>query len=166
MADALLAMRARYVDMTDDDIPSLRRPENMPPIRTQADLWRHWRAMMGPLGFSERLLWVLFVDSDGRVTPMVEQFSDLPRLPDRPLVDSLMQICARVCADCGLDSVAMLLSRPGRAGITSAERTWAQRLTEAAAPAGVRMWPVHLANDHALVTVTPDDLASPRTAAG
>lgn len=121
---------------------------------------------MGPLGFSERLLWFLFIDTDERVTPMVQQISDLPPLPDRPLVDSLMQICARVCEECDLDSVAMLLSRPGRAGITAAERTWAQRLTQAAATAGVRMWPVHLANDHALVTVTPDDLASLHAAAG
>ncbi|CAN5858871.1 hypothetical protein BH20ACT6_BH20ACT6_21440 [soil metagenome] len=145
-----------------DDIPPLTRPEDMPPIRTQADLWRHWRALMGPLGFSERLLWLCFMAADGRIAPVLPQINDVPRLPDESLVDSLMQICRRVCDDFGVDSVSVLLSRPGPAGITAGEVTWAQRLGDAAAAAGVTMWPMHVANDHELVTVTPDDLAMPR----
>jgi len=152
--------------MRDEDIPPLGRPEDMPPIRSQADLWRHWRALMGPLGFSERLLWFLSMDAGGRVTPVLQQITDLPRVPDRRLVDSLMQIFARICEDLDGGSVAVLLSRPGPAGITPAERTWAGELTDAAAAARVALWPVHLANDQELVTVTPDDLVEPRAAAG
>jgi hypothetical protein len=154
----------------DEDIPPLARVEDIPPIRTQADLWRHWRALLGPLGFSERLLWVCFMAADGRVAPVLPQISDLPVLPDDATVDSLMHICKHICKhvcnDFDMDSVAVLLSRPGPAGITSVERTWARRLADAATAAGVTMWPVHVANDHEVVPVTPDDLAMPNAASG
>ncbi len=149
-----------------DDIPPLRRPEDMPLVHNPADLWRHWRALMGPLGFSERLLWVIFFTADRQVTPVLQQIDDLPELPDQELLDSLMHILDEVCADLGGSSAAVLLSRPGRAGITPAERTWAQQLTDAATAAGVRLWPVHVANDDELATVTPDDLAVPSAATG
>ncbi len=118
--------------MTDDDIPPLRRPEDMPPVGTQADLWRHWRALMDPLGFSERLLWITFFTADGRATPVLQQVSDLPRTPEPAMLDSLMFVLREVCDGLGDGSAALLISRPGRSGITAAERTWAQRLTEAA----------------------------------
>lgn len=152
--------------MTANDIPPLARPEDMPPIRAQTDVWRHWRALMGPLGFSERLLWLAFFAADGSVTPALPQITELPELPDAPLIGSLMEIRQRLCDDLDGGSVARLLSRPGRPGITAAERTWSQQLSDAATSAGVRMWPVHVANDHELVTVTPNDLAEPRAASG
>lgn len=146
--------------MTDADIPPLGRPEDMPPVRSQADLWRHWRALMGPLGFSGRLLWLLFLRPDGRVTPFLPTVDELPVLPDRKLLDSLMSICQKVCAELDGGSVAVLLSRPGARGITAADRAWASGLTRAANNAAVAMWPVHVADDRELVVLTPDDLAS------
>jgi len=119
---------------------------------------------MGPLGFSERLLWMQFLEPDGRMTPVLSQITDLPQVPDAELVDSLMMICRRLCEDLAGGSVAMLLSRPGPAGITAEERVWARRLTEAAAAAEVALWPVHLANDRELVVVPPDELVSVRAA--
>ncbi len=149
-----------------NDIPPLTHPDDMPPVHTQADLWRHWRALMGPLGFSERLLWVILLTAEGRVTPVVQQVEDLPRLPDPGLLDPLMSVIGQVCGELGEGTAAVLLSRPGGAGITPAGRTWAQQLSDAAAAADVRLWPVHLANDDELVTLSPDDLALPRAAAG
>ena len=119
-----------------------------------------------PLGFSERLLWVILLTAEGRVTPVVLQVEDLPRLPDPGLLDPLMSVIGQVCGELGEGTAAVLLSRPGGAGITPAERTWAQQLSDAAAAADVRLWPVHLANDDELVTLSPDDLALPRAAAG
>lgn len=121
---------------------------------------------MGPLGFSERLLWMQFFGPDGRMTPVLSQIADLPQAPDVQLVDNLMMICRRLCDDLAGGSVAMLLSRPGPAGITAQERLWARRLTEAAAAAEVALWPVHVANDHVLVVVPPDELVAARAAAG
>ena len=144
--------------MTDNDIPPLRRSDDMPPIHSQADLWRHWRALMGPLGFSERLLWLVFLTPDGHPTPILPTINELPVLPDRKFLEGVMVICQRICAELGGGSVAGLMSRPGRSGITAAERRWARRLTEAAATAGVAMWPMHFANDRELVIAAPDDL--------
>ena len=152
--------------MTDEDIPPLRRPQDMPPVRSQADLWRHWRALMGPLGFSERLLWMQFFGPNGRMTPVLSQITDLPHVPDAELVNNLLMICRRLCDDLAGGSVAMLLSRPGPAGITAEERLWARVLTESATAAKVALWPVHVANDHELVVVPPDELVPIRAATG
>lgn len=150
----------------DDDIPPLRRAEDRLLILTQADLWRHWRALLGPLGFSERLLWVTFIDADAGATPVLQQISELPPVPDTPLLNSLIHTLGEVCDELGGGSAAMLLSRPGRTGITAVERVWGQRLTATATESGVRLWPLHLANDGELVALTPDDLVAPRSAAG
>lgn len=50
--------------------------------------------------------------------------------------------------------------------ITAVERVWGQRLTATATESGVRLWPLHLANDGELVAMTPDDLVALRSAAG
>lgn len=152
--------------MTDDEIPPLRRAEDMAPVRSQTDLWRHWRALMGPLGFSERLLWMQFFEPDGRVTPVLTQIAELPARPDTELVDNLLSICKQVCDDLRDGSVAMLLSRPGPAGITADERAWAHRLTESAVANRVAFWPVHVVNDKALLVVPPDDLVAMEAATG
>lgn len=147
---------------TRDGIPLRQPPELTPPICTLADLERHWRSLMGPLGFSGHTLWMLFLTADGRATPVVSQITDLPHLPDEELVDSLMHITDRVCRDIGDGSVAFLLSHPGSAGVAAADRTWAQQLTRAAKQAGVVMWPVHTADDSMLRPLTPDDLVESR----
>ena len=50
--------------------------------------------------------------------------------------------------------------------MTPGEISWAQQLDAAATAAGVSLWPMHVANDHELVTVTPDDLATLSVASG
>ena len=121
---------------------------------------------MGPLGFSERLLWMQFFGPNGRMTPVLSQITDLPHVPDAELVNNLLMICRRLCDDLAGGSVAMLLSRPGPAGITAEERLWARVLTESATAAKVALWPVHVANDHELVVVPPDELVPIRAATG
>lgn len=144
----------------DDDIPPLLRIEEMPPVRTQQHLWRHWRELMGELGFSERLLWLAFFEADGRATPVLPRIDQLPAIPDALLLDNLMSVARDVCEDIGDGSVAVLLSRPGPGGLDAADRLWAARLVAAAEAAHLHMWPVHVASDEELVVVTPDDLAS------
>ena len=43
----------------------------MPPVRNQADLHRHWRALMGELGFAQSRLYLQFFTLDGRCTPLI-----------------------------------------------------------------------------------------------
>jgi hypothetical protein len=150
----------------DDDIPPLRPPDQMPPIHSPQDMHRHWRALMGELGFSRPLLWFAFVGSDGRMAPQIHQIEDLPRDPDPLLVDNLMGIC-REALDLAVDpagSVAFLLSRPGSGRMTESDRVWARALASAAGREPVRLQPIHLATDEAVRVFAADDLILPRSA--
>ncbi len=142
-----------------DASPPLTRPEDMPPIRNQADLHRTWRALMGPLGFAGRSLWLLVLDEDARPTPAILQVEDLPPRPDPQLGRSLAHVVSSVAEDACL--AVFLLSRPGRDGLTADDLAWASMLQEVARQAGMPVWPVHRANDCALVVIAPDDLSVP-----
>lgn len=149
----------------DDEIPPLLPVDQMPAIRTQHHLYLHWRALMGELGFGERLLWCSFIDAGGFMTPVLSQIADLPLLPDDRFLDNLMGIFERVLREQVIGgSVAVLLSRPGRAYLTDSDRAWGRDLTAAAERAGVPMRPVHLANDEELRVLADDDLILPKTA--
>jgi hypothetical protein len=144
-----------------DDIPPLRRPEDTPPIRTQDDLCQQWRSLMGKLGFSQRYLWALILDPDGRVLPGIIQIEQCPAAPDRPALRTLIRSLRAVLnEDCPGGSLAFLWSRPGTAATESTDIAWASALVEEARTAEVRMWPVHFANDHDLRVFAPDELAA------
>lgn len=143
----------------DDNIPPLTSPTDLPPIRTQEDLHRVWRMLMGPLGFGGHSLWVLLLDEDARATPALVQIEELPPLPDLRMREQLVRFLHHL-VDGSEGSVVFLLTRPGRTGITVGERRWARALGDVARRAGLQPWPVHRANDHELVVVAPDDLAA------
>lgn len=150
-------------DDDHDDIPELRPPEEMPPVRTQADLHRHWRALMGELGFGYARLYVQLVPPDGRVDALLMEIDDLPDIPEATDADAFLG-CFKMLLDQGLPEgtrLALLYARPGRRGPSAADRAWAQALTAAAERAGVPIWQVHAANDHELRVMTPDDLVEP-----
>lgn len=138
---------------------TLTSPSDLPPVRTQADLHRLWCTLMGPLGFGGRSLWVHLLDDDGQPTPVILQIEDLPPLPDREMGDRLRHFL-RHLADEHAGSIAFLLTRPGRSGITAGDRRWAQLLDDVVRRSRFRSWPVHRANDEELVVVAPDDLAT------
>lgn len=125
------------------------------PIHGQADLHRLWRALMGELGFARRRLWVLLVCADGRPVPHLIRVDEIPELPGGRL-DGLLEMCQHLDDECG---VAVLLSRPGRDGVSAADRVWAGALLDAARATGVSCWPLHVANDVAVRVVAPDGLA-------
>lgn len=139
----------------DEEIPSLAEVADLP-IHSQAELDRLWRALMGELGFSRRRLWVLLVCEDGRPIPHVVQIDEIPDLPGDNLVH-LLEMCQHVDDEAG---VAVLLSRPGRDGLTASDKAWGGALLAAARATGVSCWPLHVANDVAIRVVAPDDLAA------
>ncbi|MCB0931105.1 MAG: hypothetical protein KDB71_04295 [Mycobacterium sp.] len=121
------------------------------PINSAADLRERWRALMGNLGFGERLLWLGFIGSDRRMYKTLSQVS-IGRSPDRRLVENL--IAALVSA---LDafqpgtSVALLLSRPGMDGLSADDRQWSKALNGAAQRQRLAIEPIFRANDVAVV---------------
>jgi hypothetical protein len=139
-------------------IPPLTRPEDMPPVRSQTDLHRMWRSLMGPLGFGGRSLWLAVLDEHGRPTPRLLQVDEMPPRPDPEMQASLVRIVSSMAEGAG--QVVFLVSRPGSDGLTPDDLAWASMLQTAARRAGIPVWPVHRANDCALLVITPDDLSA------
>jgi len=142
----------------DDDIPPLLPLHQVPPLRTQADLHRQWRAMMGPLGFAGRRLWLLFLEPDDRPTELLLQIDDVADDPGADEAESLLHLCREVRREHGLGRVAVLLSRPGEGTVRPSDRRWGRALLDAARRTGVPLAPLHLATDDAVVPLTGDDL--------
>jgi len=141
-----------------DEIPPLNRPEDLPPISSQADLYQHWRALMGELGFAAPQLWMVMIDGEDRCTPVIQRIEEIPDVPDPQALDSLMTVCSGILDEVLVGgSVAFLLARPGPAGVTASDRAWAAGLAAAARERGVACHPVHLANDQEIQAFTPDD---------
>lgn len=121
------------------------------PIHCAGDMRQRWQALMGPLGFGERLLWLGFVGSDRR---MLKALSQIPRerAPDPDLVEDLMIGLSVLLEDFAPGtSVALLLTRPGRDSVSAEDRRWAGVLTAAAGRIGVPLEPLFRANDLAVV---------------
>jgi hypothetical protein len=137
------------------------------PVHTDRDLDGLWRALMGPLGFSTRRLWILLLDPDDRPVPQLTEIDDIPYDIDARLCEPVMHMCLHL-----LDmivpggSVAILFSRPGRNSMSHGDRKLARALHTAASGADVALRPTHFANDVVLSVFALDDLLPSSTAAG
>lgn len=125
------------------------------PVHSAADLRERWRALMGPLGFGERLLWVGFLGPDRR---FIKTLAQIPIGPSpRALVSKgLMSGLHSRLDDLPAEStVALLLTGPGQGGISSSDRQWAKSLTEAAVEHDVPLLPIFRANDESVMQIQP-----------
>lgn len=124
------------------------------PVHTADDMGERWRALMGPLGFGRRLLWVGFVGADRRMHKVLSQIP-VGRSPHRSLVDDLM-VGLSVLLETDFEpgtSVALLLTRPGSDPVSVEDRRWATVLAAAAQRTAVPMEPMFRANDAALLAL-------------
>jgi len=133
--------------------------EDMPPVRTDQDIFHVWRLLLGPLGFGCRRLWVTLTDAEGRVSPVIQQIEDVPPRTSPAECDGLMTMLDHIRPFFDGGAVALLYSRPGRRPMNDDDRSWARSLTRAARQAQIPLWPVHFANDEELLLFAPDDLA-------
>lgn len=137
-------------------------PAPIPPIETATDpicsaddLRQRWRALMGPLGFGERLLWFGFVGSDRRLTKMLSQTPIGPR-PQARFLKNLMSALRTLLDDLASGStVALLIAGPGRGSISSADRVWSKSLIAMADRCDVPLEPIFRANDEVLLQIEP-----------
>jgi hypothetical protein len=117
---------------------------------------QRWRALMGPLGFGERLLWIGFVGPNRCMVKKLLHIALGPR-PKRSSIAALLAALPEVLNGFFEEgtTVAFLLSRPGKGPISHADRQWATLLTDMAAEFDVPIGPVLGANDESLVQVEP-----------
>ena len=143
-----------------DPIPHIETATD--PVQSPADLAQRWRALMGPLGFGQRLIWSGFLGPDRRLIKMLDQMAVGP-VPHPDVVDPLLAGLGDVLSELGSGfSVALLLSRPGRGPVSEADRRWAEALTRSARRFGVPLEPIFRANDTAVLEVTPTAAAQVR----
>lgn len=111
---------------------------------------------MGPLGFGGRSLWITFLDSDGHLHPTLQQVDDLPIDPTDRSLRRMIDMCKRVLREIDrAGSVAFLLARPGWAQAHHSDMVWADGLRREAAKVRLRVQPVFLATDQAVVSLEP-----------
>jgi len=130
------------------------------PFGSTEELRQRWRALMGPLGFSESRLWVGIVDGD-RMVPGMLPYLVLPTVPNARLIEMFMSQLVEVTDTVARVSIALLLTRPGSDGITPRDLGWAGLLVDTAGRLAVPLHPIHRANDVALETMpTPTESAA------
>jgi hypothetical protein len=125
-------------------------------VHSDLDLRTLWESLMGDEGFSRRSLWLVFLDAEGRVAPTIVPIDDVPDVPDDGLGTGLATIVAGLRDTTDVDSVAVLVSRPGGRAMTDADRRWARFLTRQ--PHLTARWPAHLATRGNVQVFAPDDL--------
>jgi hypothetical protein len=141
--------------------PDARRDLDSLRISTQADLQHMWELLMRPLGWRELSVWLTFLGHDRRPTRLLVEVAESDGLPSPRDVESLYAVLAQVLAqEPDAASVALLITRPGRDGLTADDRALAARLVRGARRAGVPLEPLHVATDVAIWAVAPDDLAA------
>jgi hypothetical protein len=135
-----------------DDTPDMLPPHLTPPIRTDDDLHRFWRAVMGRTGQDARNLWFLLLHADGRVTGVISRVEDVPQAASSTTIRNLVTICKGVLEDVDSDgSVAFLLTRPGWSQPHVADLDWGERLEAEARRHGLSVRPTFLATDESVV---------------
>ncbi|WP_291522783.1 hypothetical protein [Branchiibius sp. NY16-3462-2] len=115
-------------------------------VRTDADLLETWRNLMGPFGFSKRSLWLIFIEEDGRLSPVILPIDGIPGEPDKQLLRNLAMVVRETIRRELPTSAAFLLSRPGAAAVQDTDRHWAEQLA-AAVDQELAPWPMYLATN-------------------
>jgi hypothetical protein len=134
------------------------------PVYSASDLRQRWRALMGPLGFGETLLWFGFIGPDRRLTKMLSQVPIGPR-PQGRILRNLMSALRTLLDDAASGTtVALLLTGPGRGPVSSTDRVWAKSLTAIADRFAVPLEPIFRANDESLVQIDCPEMSSSPTA--
>jgi hypothetical protein len=123
------------------------------PVGSAADLRQRWRALMGPLGFEERLLWFGLIGPDRCFTQQLCHVPVRPR-PQGRILWNLMSSLRSLLDDLEPgNTVALLLTGPGRGPVSSADRVWSKTLTDMAERFAVPLEPIFHANDESLEAI-------------
>jgi len=118
------------------------------PIRTADELTRRWEQLLEPPVFGRRSLWLMWLDDDGLMLPVVVPVDDVPPVPDRTMLSGLMHLHDTVAEERlnGGGHLAMALCRPGHPAITADDGEWAEALDHLLGDGRIDAgWSLHLA---------------------
>ena len=110
-----------------------------------------------PTGFDTHTLWMVVVQDDRPVPRLLEivEASDPPEDDDVEAFAGVLAPLARPDT-----RFAFLRSRPGAGSPDASDRAWARALHDAGRRSGARIDVVHVAHDHDVLPIAPDDLLS------
>lgn len=135
--------------------------DQLPPVRTPADLETVWRGLIEPLGFGSRQIFAILLDRDGTVVPSIVNVTDCPAAPDGQMLVNLARSLRTALDDLDPDgSCAVLWARPSDAGTRTSDIVWVRAIAAAMSMQSLAAWPIHLADDSVLRVMSPDDLAA------
>jgi hypothetical protein len=117
------------------------------PVRSSRALTRRWAALLSPLSFSDRTLWLAWLGPDGRQSPVLVPVEGIPIGADRHLAAGLLDVHAEVARSIPGDDVhlAMALARPGAPAGTGDDDEWAGAFHDVLDSALDGTWSLHLA---------------------
>jgi hypothetical protein len=117
------------------------------PVRSAFGLTRRWIALLQPLAFDARSLWLAWFDAEGRQSPVLMPVDRLPVTPEAAMFDGLRMLNETVVqAQLGRDGhLAMALCRPGEAVVSDSDDEWVDALSEVFDGLVGQTWSLHLA---------------------
>jgi hypothetical protein len=126
---------------TDHPAGMTASPVDLPPLTTDEEVLARVRTVVGAA--RTRQLWILFVDGDGRQSPVVVPIADVPHRPEPRGLAGLTRVLrglrGELVTDRGPGAVIVARERPGGNTVLDADREWAAALAEACRTAGVAL---------------------------
>lgn len=130
----------------------MTNPPGLAPVHTEDDVLRRVDQLIEPDMRRRQSLWLFFLDRNQQQLPVVVPIDDVPDDPDPELVGNLCFIVSEVLGDSEPQgSVVFVLTRPGPVMPEEPDRTWRDRLRDAAAEHGARIRMMCLATPEGVV---------------
>jgi hypothetical protein len=121
-----------------------------PLLLTDADVLARVRSLVGR-ACTDRQLWIMWVNGDGRQAPVVMPVSAMPHHPPGGLLDGLATVLRGLhddlTTDLGPGSVILTLERRGPSATHPQDRAWAEALVRTCHTAEVGLRGVFLSSD-------------------
>src|SRR6185312_1869264 len=116
-------------------------PVDLPPLTTDEEVLARVRTVVGAA--RARQLWILFVDGDGRQSPVVVPIADVPHRPEPRGLAGITRVLhglrGELVTERGPGAVIVARQRPGGDTVLDADREWAAALAQACRTAGVAL---------------------------
>ncbi len=126
---------------------TLQHPTDLPPLVSDEDVLARVEKLVGT-AITDRQLWLMLVDGDGRQTPVVVPISDMPRNPDARGLAGLSQVLsglrAELATERGPGTVILTRERRGSDEVSPLDRAWAEALADTCRTADVALRGVFL----------------------